>query len=138
MPIIVQKYGGTSVASVERIQAVADQVVRAREDGNDVVVVVSAMGHTTDELLAMANEIATVPDPRARHAADRRGTHRDVAAGHRDQRSRVPGGQLHGLPGRHHDRHAARFREDRGDPGPSASWRRSAPATSWCSPASRD
>ncbi|HET6712399.1 MAG TPA: aspartate kinase [Actinomycetota bacterium] len=64
MPIIVQKYGGTSVASVERIQAVADRVVRAREDGNDVVVVVSAMGHTTDELLAMANEIATVPDPR--------------------------------------------------------------------------
>ena len=64
MPIIVQKYGGTSVGSVERIQAVADRVVRAREDGNDVVVVVSAMGHTTDELLAMANEIATVPDPR--------------------------------------------------------------------------
>ena len=54
MPIIVQKYGGTSVGSVERIQAVADRVVRAREDGNDVVVVVSAMGHTTDELLAMA------------------------------------------------------------------------------------
>lgn len=64
MPIIVQKYGGTSVGSVERIQAVADRVVRAREDGNDVVVVVSAMGHTTDELLAMASEIATVPDPR--------------------------------------------------------------------------
>lgn len=64
MPIIVQKYGGTSVGSVERIQAVADRVVRAREDGNDVVVVVSAMGHTTDELLAMAHDIATVPDPR--------------------------------------------------------------------------
>ncbi|HWC71948.1 MAG TPA: aspartate kinase [Actinomycetota bacterium] len=64
MPIIVQKYGGTSVGSVERIQAVADRVVRAREDGNDVVVVVSAMGHTTDELLAMANEIASPPDPR--------------------------------------------------------------------------
>jgi aspartate kinase len=64
LPIIVQKYGGTSVGSVERIQAVADRVVRAREDGNDVVVVVSAMGHTTDELLAMANEIASPPDPR--------------------------------------------------------------------------
>ena len=64
MPIIVQKYGGTSVGSVERIQAVADRVVRAREDGNDVVVVVSAMGHTTDQLLAMAHDIATVPDPR--------------------------------------------------------------------------
>ena len=50
MPIIVQKYGGTSVGSVERILAVADRVVTAREAGNDVVVVVSAMGHTTDEL----------------------------------------------------------------------------------------
>ncbi|MGZ8631226.1 MAG: aspartate kinase [Actinomycetota bacterium] len=64
MPIIVQKYGGTSVGSVERIQAVADRVVRAREGGNDVVVVVSAMGHTTDELMAMAHEIAPVPDAR--------------------------------------------------------------------------
>jgi aspartate kinase len=64
MPIIVQKYGGTSVGSVERIQAVADRVVGAREAGNDVVVVVSAMGHTTDELLAMAHDIATAPDPR--------------------------------------------------------------------------
>ena len=64
MPIIVQKYGGTSVGSVERIRAVADRVVAAREAGNDVVVVVSAMGHTTDELLAMASEIAPIPDPR--------------------------------------------------------------------------
>ena len=64
MPIIVQKYGGTSVGTVERIQAVADRVVRAREAGNDVVVVVSAMGDTTDELLAMASRIAPVPDPR--------------------------------------------------------------------------
>jgi aspartate kinase len=64
VPIIVQKYGGTSVGSVERIEAVADRVVRAREDGNDVVVVVSAMGHTTDELMAMALEIAPAPDAR--------------------------------------------------------------------------
>jgi aspartate kinase len=64
MPIIVQKYGGTSVGSVERIRAVADRVVRAREDGNDVVVVVSAMGHTTDELMAMALDIVPVPDAR--------------------------------------------------------------------------
>ena len=54
MPIIVQKYGGTSVATTERIQAVADRVVRAKEDGYDVLVVVSAMGDTTDDLLAMA------------------------------------------------------------------------------------
>jgi aspartate kinase len=64
VPIVVQKYGGTSVGTVERIQAVADGVVRAREAGNDVVVVISAMGVTTDELLAMAAQIAEVPDPR--------------------------------------------------------------------------
>jgi aspartate kinase len=62
--IIVQKYGGTSVADAERIRAVADRVVRYREDGHDVVVVVSAMGHTTDELLALAGEITAVPEPR--------------------------------------------------------------------------
>lgn len=64
MPIVVQKYGGTSVGSVARIQAVADRVLHAREAGNDVVVVVSAMGESTDDLLAMAQEIAEVPDPR--------------------------------------------------------------------------
>jgi aspartate kinase len=64
MPVIVQKYGGTSVGSVERIQAVADRVVRAREEGNDVVVIVSAMGDTTDDLMSMARRIAPVPEPR--------------------------------------------------------------------------
>jgi aspartate kinase len=63
-PIIVQKYGGTSVGSVERIQHVADRVVQAKEQGFDVCVVVSAMGHTTDELLAMAAEVTPTPDPR--------------------------------------------------------------------------
>jgi len=64
MPIIVQKYGGTSVGTTERIQAVADRVVRAKEEGYDVLVAVSAMGDTTDDLLAMARQIATVPEPR--------------------------------------------------------------------------
>ena len=64
MPKVVQKYGGTSVASVDRIQAVADRVVSARERGNDVVVVVSAMGDTTDDLLDMAGRITDLPDPR--------------------------------------------------------------------------
>jgi len=64
VPIVVQKYGGTSVGSVENIEAVADRVVRARENGKDVVVVVSAMGHTTDELLEMAGRITDLPDPR--------------------------------------------------------------------------
>jgi aspartate kinase len=64
MPIVVQKYGGTSVESTERIMHVADRVVRTKEAGNDVVVVVSAMGDTTDELLTMARQIAPAPDPR--------------------------------------------------------------------------
>ena len=64
MPIVVMKFGGTSVGSVDRISAVADRVVHAREAGSDVIVVVSAMGHTTDELLAMAARITEVPDPR--------------------------------------------------------------------------
>jgi aspartate kinase len=64
LSIIVQKYGGTSVGDAERIQAVADRVVRYREDGHDVVVVVSAMGNTTDGLLELASQICPVPEPR--------------------------------------------------------------------------
>ena len=64
MPIVVQKYGGTSVADADRIRAVADRIVRYREQGNDVVAVVSAMGHTTDELLALAEQVTRAPEPR--------------------------------------------------------------------------
>jgi aspartate kinase len=64
MPIIVQKYGGTSVGDAERIQAVADRIVRTRAEGYDVVVVVSAMGDTTDDLFGMAHRIAAIPEPR--------------------------------------------------------------------------
>ena len=65
MSLIVQKYGGTSVGSPERIQRVAERVVRTRAAGHDVVVVVSAMGHSTDELLTLAG--AVVPDPSRHH-----------------------------------------------------------------------
>lgn len=58
MALLVQKYGGTSVGTPERIQAVARRVVRARERGDDVVVVVSAMGHATDELIELARSVA--------------------------------------------------------------------------------
>ncbi|MEX2280296.1 MAG: aspartate kinase [Acidimicrobiia bacterium] len=64
MALIVQKYGGTSVATPERISAVADRIVATRKDGNDVVVVVSAMGKTTDELLELAAAVSPLPPAR--------------------------------------------------------------------------
>ena len=65
MPIVVQKYGGTSVGDTDRIRGVADRIVRAREQGQDVVVVVSAMGETTDDLLDKASDISARPSPPA-------------------------------------------------------------------------
>lgn len=62
--IIVQKFGGTSVADVEKIKNVARAVIREKENGNDVVVVVSAMGHTTDYLVKRAHDLN--PHPSAR------------------------------------------------------------------------
>jgi aspartate kinase len=64
LSLIVQKYGGTSVGNIERIQVVADRIVHAREEGHDVVVVVSAMGDTTDELVGMARRLTPLPSPR--------------------------------------------------------------------------
>lgn len=61
----VMKFGGSSVSSPDRIRRVAERIVRARRAGDDVIVVVSAMGDTTDELVALAGTIA--PDPRRRH-----------------------------------------------------------------------
>ncbi|MBN2886186.1 MAG: aspartate kinase [Chromatiaceae bacterium] len=64
MALIVQKYGGTSVGSVERIQAVAERVKRWRDQGHRVVVVVSAMSGETDRLLGLARKIQPCPEPR--------------------------------------------------------------------------
>ncbi len=64
MALYVQKFGGTSVGSVERIQAVAEKVKGFREQGHDVVVVVSAMSGETNRLIALANEMQARPDPR--------------------------------------------------------------------------
>ena len=64
MALIVQKYGGTSVGSVERIGAVADRVARFKSEGHDVVVVVSAMSGETNRLLGLAKEIQANPAPR--------------------------------------------------------------------------
>jgi len=64
MALYVHKYGGTSVGNVERIQHVAENVIRARQRGDDVVVVVSAMSGETNRLVALAKEVQPSPDPR--------------------------------------------------------------------------
>ena len=61
MSLIVQKYGGTSVGSVERIEAVADKVLAFKRQGHDVVVVVSAMSGETNRLLGLASPVTTRP-----------------------------------------------------------------------------
>jgi len=64
MALIVQKYGGTSVADAERIKSVARRIAAAKDKGNQVVVVVSAMGDTTDELIGLAYRVSEHPDSR--------------------------------------------------------------------------
>ena len=64
MSLIVQKFGGTSVGSIERIEQVAEKVAGFREQGHDVVVVVSAMSGETNRLIGLANEIQERPVPR--------------------------------------------------------------------------
>jgi aspartate kinase len=62
--LVVQKYGGSSVATAERIRRVAERIVETKKQGNDVVVVVSAMGDTTDELLDLAQQVNPAPPAR--------------------------------------------------------------------------
>jgi len=64
MSIVVQKFGGTSLADSARIKAVADRIESTRRSGNDIVVVVSAMGETTDQLVSLAAELSDDPSPR--------------------------------------------------------------------------
>ena len=64
MSLIVQKFGGSSVADAESIKRVAKRIVETRKAGNEVVVAVSAMGDTTDELIDLAHEVAPIPEPR--------------------------------------------------------------------------
>jgi aspartate kinase len=63
-PLVVQKFGGSSLAGADRIRHVAQRIARERATGMDLVVVVSAMGDTTDELLELAHAVAADPDPR--------------------------------------------------------------------------
>lgn len=64
MALVVQKYGGSSLESAERIRNVAERIVATKKQGNDVVVVCSAMGNTTDELLDLAAQVSPVPPAR--------------------------------------------------------------------------
>jgi aspartate kinase len=64
MPLVVQKFGGSSVGDADRIRAVADHVARTRRSGDDVAVVVSAMGKTTDDLIRLANDVSDSRPPR--------------------------------------------------------------------------
>jgi aspartate kinase len=64
MSIIVQKYGGTSVGTPERIRRVAEKIIRRQREGHQLVVIVSAMGKTTDTLIQLAREVSANPDPR--------------------------------------------------------------------------
>ncbi len=64
MTLLVQKFGGTSLGSIERIKSVAQRIKTSKDKGDDLVVVVSAMGHTTDQLTKLASEITIHPSHR--------------------------------------------------------------------------
>ena len=66
MSLIVQKFGGTSVANAEKIRAAARRAIRAQQNGNQVVMVVSAMGHQTDVLVDLAEARSPTTRPAAR------------------------------------------------------------------------
>ena len=64
MAVIVQKYGGSSVETIEKIKNIAERIIKRKSEGNDMVIVVSAMGKTTDHLIKMAHDISPDPDKR--------------------------------------------------------------------------
>ncbi|MGB3663861.1 aspartate kinase, partial [Mycolicibacter algericus] len=64
MALVVQKYGGSSVADADRVRSVAERIVETKNDGDDVVVVCSAMGDTTDDLLDLAQQVSSAPPAR--------------------------------------------------------------------------
>ena len=125
-PLVVQKFGGSSLADADRIRRVARRIARERAAGADLVVVVSAMGDTTDELLSLAAAITDEPDERELDMLLATGEH---------QSATLVSMALHALgvqaispdrrPGRHHAPTAATAR-----PGSRASSRRASAASS--------
>ena len=138
MALIVQKYGGTSVGSTDRIQNVARRVARYHREGHQLVVVVSAMSGETNRLLALAKELSA--DPESARARRRRGHRRagdDRPPGHRARGDRHQGPELHRRPGQGPHRQRVHQGADpvdrrRGDAG-----RSRGPAPSSSSPVSR-
>ncbi len=105
MALIVQKFGGTSVADATKIRAAAARAVAAKRAGNQVVMVVSARGHKTDELIELAAEVSATPSPREMDmllATGRAGIGRPDGDGHPGPGR--AGRQPHGRPDRHRDR----------------------------------
>ena len=116
---VVMKFGGTSVGDAAKLKAVAARLVAARAGGHSVVGVLSAMGHTTDELLDLATRGLRAPQAaRARHARLRRRADHLRARRDGDRGPRPPGDLADGLAGRDRHRHGAREGEDRRDPRP--------------------
>ena len=96
MAVVVQKFGGSSVATAERIMAAARRAIRAKQAGNQVIVVVSARGDTTDDLIALAREITEQPArPRDGHAPRHRRADLHRPDGHGHPGTRRAGHQLH-------------------------------------------
>ena len=150
MGIVVQKYGGSSVADATGIKRVAQRIVNTRKAGNDVVVVVSAMGDTTDELRDLAEQVTPLPPPRELDMLLTAGERISMALRrHGDRPARPQGAVVHRLPGRRdhrlrarqgedHRHHARPDRERHPGPGRSRSWpaSRASPRTPRTSPRS--
>ena len=107
-PLVVQKFGGSSVAGADRIQRVARRIARERAAGHDLVVVVSAMGDTTDELLGLAAAITDEPDPRELDVLLATGEHQSATLVSMALHALgVAAISLTGAAGRHHHRRHA-------------------------------
>ena len=130
-PLVVQKFGGSCLADADRIRRVARRIARERAAGADLVVVVSAMGDTTDELLGLAAAITDEPDERELDMLLATGEHQSATLVSMALHALgVPAISLTGAAGRHHDRRPPRQGPDRQRSTRRASAARSRPARS--------
>ena len=138
MTVVVQKFGGTSVEDAERIMAAARRAIRAKQAGNQVIVVVSARGDTTDELIAWPRRSATTPPAREMDMLLATGEQISIALmAMAIQTLGERGHQLHRRPGRHRHRQHPHQGAHQEHLHRAACARRSTTARSSSSPASR-